>query len=409
MSDVAALKGMLDYDNFVKFSPILFKIKNLDKNQKLVLNAIYKYYQKYDQKKISPSNLRTFFYYQNPVVDDPEMCELIFKGLSDADLDNEEMLVDILKSTVERHLLTQADTVIQEMINGTRSTAQEEVKKYLQEIEEITSTVVDAEYDVCNLSLTELLTRISENGLNWALGFLNDHFGPLTKATLGHIFARPDAGKTSLAVQHACYFGAQLYRQQSDRCVLYLNNEESIEKVKTRAFCIVNKMTEDALRSHLIEAEQLYNSYGLDRYVKFIGSVKHTDQIHKYIKVFNPRVVFIDQGPKVITYGKESGTERLQKVYNIFRELAKEYNNSIITLGQADNNAEGKRDLYLNNMDQSKTAIPGELDWCLAIGKKNNPGFENVRYFNICKNKLLGRYGRDSIAFDPTTSRYEDR
>ena len=91
-----------------------------------------------------------------------------------------------------------------------------------------------------------------------------------------------------------------------------------------------------------------------------------------------------------------------------YREMAKEYDCALVSLGQADNAADGKRWLHLGNLDGSKVGIPGELDWCLGIGKTNDHGYEFIRYLSIAKNKLTGIYGRSEANFDPTTCRYKD-
>ena len=99
---------------------------------------------------------------------------------------------------------------------------------------------------------------------------------------------------------------------------------------------------------------------------------------------------------------------RLQKLYNRYRELAKEYNVIFISLGQADSASEGKKLIGLNNLDQSKVGIPGELDWCLGIGKVHDKGQEDVRYLNVAKNKLTGIYGSTQVIVDTQKCRYLD-
>jgi hypothetical protein len=141
--------------------------------------------------------------------------------------------------------------------------------------------------------------------------------------------------------------------------------------------------------------------------LKFIGSIAHISQVIQKLERFKPRVVIIDQGPKVQTYGNLEGVARLQQLYNQYRDLANEYDCSIITLGQADNLAENRKYLNLNNLDSSKVAIQGELDWCLGIGRIDTEGFEEVRYLNSCKNKLTGRYGRGEVLFDINRCRFK--
>jgi hypothetical protein len=402
------MKAMLDFENYSRYSPVLFKLKNLEKESKMVLHAIRDYYLKYpDQRYISVDSLRAFFDYQNPVTDKPDNYDHLFRQLANTSLDNAALLTDILKANVETHLMSRIGQVANDVVSNVQSTGMEQVEKLIQEYKDISGNIHDVENDVCDLSLAELLNEDDAEGLSWKLTFLNEHFGPLKHSTLGHIFARPDAGKTSLSVQHACFFAYQLKASASDRCVLYLNNEESINRIRVRGFCVVNKQRQIWLKSHMPEAEKKFTNF-VGKHLKFIGSTTHIDQVRRYLDAFNPRVVFIDQGAKVDIPGKEDGVQRLQKLYNMYRNLAGEYQTSIITLGQADNAAEGKKFLNLNNLDASKVNVPGELDWCLGIGKRNDAGYEEVRYLNICKNKLLGRYGREQVTFDPLISTYKD-
>ena len=81
MSDVAALKAMLDFDTFVRFSPILFKLKNMENETKMILKTIRLYYDTYrSEKRISVEELKQFFDLQNPQVKDPELFRHRFRG-----------------------------------------------------------------------------------------------------------------------------------------------------------------------------------------------------------------------------------------------------------------------------------------------------------------------------------------
>jgi hypothetical protein len=66
-------------------------------------------------------------------------------------------------------------------------------------------------------------------------------------------------------------------------------------------------------------------------------------------------------------------------------------------------------------VDGSKTAKQGEADWILGIGKESD-NTSRFRYFNICKNKLLGdsdtlpekRHGSAKVMIRAEVARYED-
>jgi hypothetical protein len=274
------------------------------------------------------------------------------------------------------------------------------VRKY----DEITGMIDEIENDVCNLPIRELFAKVTGEGLTFRLKFLQDTYGFLRPGTLGHIFARPDAGKTSLALNELVYMAGQL---TDDQCVLYLNNEEGIERIKARAMSAMLSVKPTWIMGNYDKAWQMWCKGNGER-IKFIGGINHISKVIQKLERFAPKVIVIDQGPKVDTYGSLEGVQRLQILYNQYRDLANEHDCSIITLGQADNNAENRKYLSLNNLDSSKVAIQGELDWCLGIGRVDAEGFEEVRYLNSVKNKLTGRYGRGECTFDIQKCRMMD-
>ena len=70
----------------------------------------------------------------------------------------------------------------------------------------------------------------------------------------------------------------------------------------------------------------------------------------------------------------------------------------------------------MDHCADAKTAKQAEADWILGIGKLNESNMENVRYFHLCKNKLVGdpdtdpafRHRQWDVIIHPHTARYED-
>lgn len=407
MRDITILKAMTDKALFLKYSPILYKLDNLQKELRLILNAIKSYYTKYKEKEgITTDELEGYFYHLNPQVQDPELYDFIFKQLEAAQIENPALLTDILNQIVERHYMTKIAMVSNDMVQEITPSAYDEVMRLAKQLKDVTESIQEAENDVCDSSLEDLLLLDSQAGLRWRLGFMHSVFGPLKSGYLGHFFARPDAGKTSFALSELTHFAFQL---SPDRPGLYLNNEEGISRIKLRAYSALIGVSINWIHSNMIKAEEHWNNYGGDR-LKFIGEVNDLSQVEQYVDTFNPRVVFIDQGPKLFTEtGKnENDVKRLQKIYNRLRTLTVDYDTSIITLGQADKDAEGKMYLTLNNMADSKVAIQGELDFGVGIGKRNDAGYEFIRYMSCVKNKLTGGYGKGQCTFKIESSRFED-
>jgi hypothetical protein len=92
----------------------------------------------------------------------------------------------------------------------------------------------------------------------------------------------------------------------------------------------------------------------------------------------------------------------MANVYGWFREKAQMHNTCMVGTAQAD----FKSGIWItmNNINGSKTDVPGELDWGVGIGIDAEPGMETTRFVNVFKNK--GKTGQGSVQFDPDTCRY---
>ena len=66
--------------------------------------------------------------------------------------------------------------------------------------------------------------------------------------------------------------------------------------------------------------------------------------------------------------------------------------------------------LYMldNYIVTHNTGKPGEMDFIITIGKLLDEGEENIRYLNLCKNKLKGIHSKHTVKFDNLTARYAD-
>ena len=62
--------------------------------------------------------------------------------------------------------------------------------------------------------------------------------------------------------------------------------------------------------------------------------------------------------------------------------------------------------INMNNINGSKTDVPGELDFGIGIGYDEE--LESTRFFNLFKNKnKYGRKGRSEVTFTVDTCRYK--
>jgi len=275
MQEVTILKAMQDFQAFSKYSRVLLKIPNLEQDAKSVLLAIQKYYQKYpDKKTITHDELEAFYQYLNPLKKDLGSIGLIFSGMRAAEIANTELLQDLLNQTVEQYLSVDIADVATAVMQESRSSGIEDIRGLVRKYDEITGLIDEIENDVCSLSIRELFSKVTGEGLVFRLKWLQNTYGFLRPGTLGHIFARPDAGKTSLALNELVNFANQL----DDRPGLYLNNEEGIERIKARAMSAMLSVKPEWIMANFDQAEEMWRK-GNGEKLKFIGGINHISKV----------------------------------------------------------------------------------------------------------------------------------
>lgn len=404
MGDVNVVRAMLNHDMFVRYSRVLFDLDNLEREFRQVLITIQDYFEKYpDREYLSEDDLKLHFDFLNPSIRDRSVYNQIFDRIKESKVTNEDLLIKALHRIVEQHYASKMVTRLVDVINGHGSI--NIVTELLEEQQNMMTQALDTEADVCNLSLKELLSEANQSGLTWDLKFLKETVGNLRPGTLVHVFARPETGKSSFGLFSAVDFAQKI---PPERCILYLNNEEPIKWLKLRMYSAAFGVSRSVIEDHVEYSQSKWDTLIGNR-VKAIGEVRYINQVEQYLKSFRPEACIIDQGPKVQISNRNEVTEvrALQLLYENYRRLAVRYNTVIITLGQADASADGKMWIGLNNLDSSKVGVPGELDVAIGIGRIFEPGMENRRFFNICKNKLTGIQDRTGITFDHVTCQFK--
>jgi hypothetical protein len=104
--------------------------------------------------------------------------------------------------------------------------------------------------------------------------------------------------------------------------------------------------------------------------------------------------------------------EKLRELYRRTRDLATKYNCAIFGYSQLSAEAEGRVNLNLSMMENSRTGKAAEADLMILIGKyaqidgssENDPR----RVFNIAKNKISGWHGQVHVMLDGRKATYDD-
>jgi hypothetical protein len=202
---------------------------------------------------------------------------------------------------------------------------------------------------------------------------------------------------------------------QTEGEVLWFNNEEQGKKVAIRCYQAALGLPVDYLFDNRERRQREYVEATGNR-IRILdfedSSSKH--RIEAVLKQSKPALIIFDQIDKIKGFKGDRNDLELKQIYQWAREISKNYA-PVIAVSQAGGEAEGKLWLTMDMVDGSKTAKQGEADWILGIGKdKDNTS--RSRYFNICKNKLLGdtdtlpdlRHGSKQVLIKPEIARYED-
>lgn len=392
------------YYSYVNINYIKINYNNIYK----LFNIIEIYYNKYNNNIITKEELE-LCYSSNYLLKDSERKDLssLLDDVFNTDVSNPEAVVELLEEHRRRSL---AGEVVETAI------AVEEGSKPVQDLLDLFSKFEHQEIAVddakpVEMSLKDLHdTQVATPGLRWRLNSLNKSLGSLRKGDFGFIFARPETGKTTFLASEITNMVSQ-----SDGEILWFNNEEQGNKVAIRCYqAALNVTSEDLFRDIDKHQEEFIKKTG-DRIKIF--DFEHSSRISKIesiLKSHNPALIIFDQIDKIKGFKGERNDLELKQLYQWARELAKQYA-PVIAVSQASGEAEGKLWLTMDMVDGSKTAKQGEADWILGIGKDSD-NTSRSRYFNICKNKLLGdpdslpelRHGTMQVLIRPEVARYED-
>jgi len=374
-----------------------------------LFNIVSLYYSKYNTSTTITNNELEIFYNSNYLLRDQERKELslLIEDIFNQDTTNKSIIVSLLEEHRRRSLAGQVAMMALDVEGGKKSTEDllnlfNEFEHQEVEADEITPVDMDLEnlYD----------TQISTPGLRWRIDWLNKSLGSLRKGDFGFIFARPETGKTTFLASEITHMVGQ-----TDGDVLWFNNEEQGKKVGIRVYQAALGLTLHELFEDKSTNKERYNKLTGNRiHILDFEDSSNKSRIEAVLKQYNPALIIFDQIDKIRGFKGERNDLELKQIYQWAREIAKTYA-PVIAVSQASGEAEGKLFLTMDQVDGSKTAKQGEADWILGIGKEQD-NLSRSRYFNICKNKLVGdkdtlpdlRHGSTQVLIKADIARYID-
>ncbi len=261
---------------------------------------------------------------------------------------------------------------------------------------------------------TDLEQLVSEAvktpGLRWRLKTLNRMLGSLRKGDFGFVFARPETGKTTFLASEISHM-----LTQTEGDVLWFNNEEQGSKVMLRVYQAFFGAPIEELYSNTKKFKDLFQEQTQDRFKLIDSASIDWRKVERVCKQTSPTLILFDQIDKIKGFEADREDLHLGAIYQWAREISKEFAPTI-GVCQADGSGENQKWLSMANVANAKTAKQAEADWILGIGKIHDTGWENIRFFHLSKNKLIGdidtdpalRHGKEVVLIEPAIARYLD-
>ena len=365
-----------------------------------------------EETEIEWGSFRTeFFLKYHPSIDDDagDVYSRILTLLEEHSTEEgiEEALSFLFLRATAEDLIAEAETLAE---RGGKVEDLNKLSSIIDKCKEDLGSTLDVDSMFVSDSLEELLVATDrKGGMQWRLPVLNDAIGAVTVGDLIVVSSRPDGGKTTFLCSEATCMAEQM---PTDKHVLWFNNEEGGAKVKVRLFCAALGVPRDTLDASPVASQKAYNDLmGRPDKIKFYDKpALSTHDIEDALRAYPAGLIIIDQLWKVHGFERSSSSDvdRQAKLFQWAREIAKEYA-PVITVHQADGTAENTMWIEMDRLYGSKTAIQGEADAIITLGRSSElPA--NTRGLYIPKNKFSSpveeaRNIKAEVIIEPTIAR----
>jgi len=251
------------------------------------------------------------------------------------------------------------------------------------------------------------------DGLYFRCEDLNRAIGPVGKGDFVLVGKRPEVGGTSFLCSEMSFMLEQL---KPGGNAVFFNNEEVMDKVYPR---MVGAALDYDYRRVMGNAAQTKQDY-LDWLDGRTWDLKHNTSmdlsyIHRTLRGKDYDLIGINVLAKVAGTDRKEDHDKLEALGQEMRRIAERYG-PVIAIVQADPSAEGMAYIPQDRIYKSKTALQGEADVLIMIGKgdeDDNSGTD-IRYFHVAKNKippapccdLSLKHIKTEVHFDVSTGRF---
>jgi len=327
----------------------------------------------------------------------------LFRRIEVAEPIKKEIAEDTLSQLFQQHVGDKVANLGFDFVNGAE-TSLEPLRRLLDDYNDNFTPNLRVDWDDNSI---ETILEANELESRWKFN-ISTLARKIEGVSGGHLIvvgARPNTGKTSF---HASLIaGDGGWAHQGAKCIV-LCNEESYQRVAARYLCAAANMTMAEVRDNVALASKRYNP--VRELVSFKDSTgKNMSWVESIVKHEKPDIVVLDMGDKFADVKSERSDITLKVAAIHARNIAKQYDCTVVWMSQLSAEAEGKADLNQSMMEGSKTGKAAESDLMILIGKTQQAEGEEVdpvRYLNIAKNKINGYQNRITCMLDGGRSLY---
>ena len=385
------------------------KYLGIDKELKDILYLVDKYYSEFnDKESISFEDFSAYVKLNLPNRTNPEKYTSLLNGIHTTSI-SPELSEQMMRQWLAKDEAAAIVDALAPVMLGEKKDV--DLEKILEKYRNLNERIDKDDESLSWLSMDEIDPAINnERGYDWHLHCLTSALGRIgTGGNLGHLFARPDTGKTTFIIHLLAAIARQAVQRKLEPntlAAIWINNEEDKRKLNRRFRVALLEAPEEKIFANPERAAAAFIERGANCIGFRDAAVVRIKDIRALVQKYKPRLVIIDQGDKVKspTGDDASQTDKLTAVYAALREICKEEDVDILTVGQAGADAENKMFLQMDHCNNSKTGKPGEMDYMIGIGKTDA---SEMRYIHLCKNKLgKGEHMKQPVMIDTQRAKY---
>lgn len=319
--------------------------------------------------------------------------------------DAEELDEDIAKQVINRALIEdKATKIAQTALEIAHGRHQDWTK-----IESILNEDVTKEdIDYVTTDLSELSKDISST-YKWRfnLAELDQKVGPIGPEVFTVLAGNVNAGKSLAAISFVC--APNGFLEQGAK-VLYIGNEESLKRTVMRGASSYTGLTKQEIAENLEVAQKAWDKVRNNFYPVDDVTMNFT-KLNYLVSKLLPDIVVLDMLDNIKVSGDfQRGDEKLGRIYQSARELAKRFRCAVIGLSQTGAAATGKLHVGFDKLAGSKVDKAAAADLILILGSLSEESIgdgdnSNFRCINVAKSKLEGNGERIHCQIQPMISR----